>query len=105
MFDFGVRARTPQSSKARQWVEVRDWWSHSVLLTNANGRVGLLTTTQTTEGDFYLAPLTVVPRRCCSGVGVWQLGMTRRYASSRHCSRSPINKIYSTNQLGEKSRR
>ncbi|KAF7762677.1 hypothetical protein Agabi119p4_9270 [Agaricus bisporus var. burnettii] len=25
----------PQSSKARQWVEVRDWWSHSVLLTHA----------------------------------------------------------------------
>ncbi|KAF7762656.1 hypothetical protein Agabi119p4_9249 [Agaricus bisporus var. burnettii] len=31
----GEKARAPQSSKARQWVEVRDWWSHSVLLTNA----------------------------------------------------------------------
>ncbi|XP_006457425.1 hypothetical protein AGABI2DRAFT_123292 [Agaricus bisporus var. bisporus H97] len=35
MFDFGDRARAPLSSKARQWVEARDWWSHSVLLTNA----------------------------------------------------------------------
>ncbi|KAF7760583.1 hypothetical protein Agabi119p4_11259 [Agaricus bisporus var. burnettii] len=35
MFDFGDWARAPQSSKARQWVEARDWWSHSVLLTNA----------------------------------------------------------------------
>ncbi|EKM75908.1 hypothetical protein AGABI1DRAFT_109143 [Agaricus bisporus var. burnettii JB137-S8] len=72
MFDFGDRARAPQSSKARQWVEVRDWWSHSVLLTNAErrshlflsastnpkSRVGFLTTTQITEGDLYLAPLT-----------------------------------------------
>ncbi|EKM74293.1 hypothetical protein AGABI1DRAFT_133419 [Agaricus bisporus var. burnettii JB137-S8] len=90
-------ARAPQSSKARQWVEVRDWWSHSMLLTNACaykprwqspppserrshlfssastnlGRVAFLTTTKTTEGDLNLAPLTAVPRRCCSGAGVW----------------------------------
>ncbi|EKM75931.1 hypothetical protein AGABI1DRAFT_131829 [Agaricus bisporus var. burnettii JB137-S8] len=35
MFGFGDRARAPQSSKARQWVEVREWWFRLMVLANA----------------------------------------------------------------------
>ncbi|KAF7762645.1 hypothetical protein Agabi119p4_9238 [Agaricus bisporus var. burnettii] len=30
-----AQARVPQSSKACQWVEARDWWSRFLVLTNA----------------------------------------------------------------------
>ncbi|KAF7762643.1 hypothetical protein Agabi119p4_9236 [Agaricus bisporus var. burnettii] len=97
MFDFGVRARAPQSSKARQWVELHKYTpggkvhpqaSGGLTLflsasTNSKSRVGLLTTTQITEGDFHLAPLTVVPRRCCSGAGGDDSAVRQFYIHSR----------------------
>ncbi|EKM75915.1 hypothetical protein AGABI1DRAFT_131813 [Agaricus bisporus var. burnettii JB137-S8] len=129
--------------EARQWVEVRDWWSYSEMLTNAyavslsplsltladvhstivaqihpgwqspppserrshlflsastnpSGRVAILTTTQTTEGDFLLG----ASDGSSEEVAVAGLaGMTRRYASSRHYTRSSI-KNNKTSMLG-----
>ncbi|XP_006455452.1 hypothetical protein AGABI2DRAFT_121380 [Agaricus bisporus var. bisporus H97] len=134
MFDFGDRARAPQSSKARQWVEVRDWWSHSVLLTNActnTPRVAKSIPQRAEVTPFLVgidqpvrlslnSPLSLYQRlnalcsksrfrggavaglaygSCISsslffitpGVADWiYKGMTRRYASSRHYTRSSI---------------